>query len=161
MQNSWQTDLPVSRNGHVHRQSLMELTWLGPSTVRNPSAENLRVQRSRDPHQKKTAPECISSIAFLNATICPPMSLSQGTKYFGTCIHPSVSSLPEARLFASHPLLFCSSSLFSRASKPLEAQPALDITAFQGTKTSLNPSKTSFPQPRTLWPLSFLSLKLP
>lgn len=58
-------------------------------TVRNPSAENLRVQRSRDPHQKKTAPECISSIAFLNATICPPMSLSQGTKYFGACIHPS------------------------------------------------------------------------
>lgn len=89
MQNSWQTDLPVSRNGHVHRQSLMELTWLGPSTVRNPSAENLQVQRSRDPHQKKTAPECISSIAFLNATICPPMSLSQGTKYSGNCIHPS------------------------------------------------------------------------
>lgn len=90
MQNSWPTaDLPVFRNSQVHRQNLTELTYLSPSTVRNPSAENLTIQSSRKSHQKTTAPGCISSAAFLAATTCPIISLSQGTRHFGTCIHPS------------------------------------------------------------------------
>lgn len=81
--------LPVSRNSQVHRQNLMELTQLGPSTARNASAENLTIQRSGDPRQKNTAPECISSVAFLDATICPTIPLLQGTRHCGTCIHPA------------------------------------------------------------------------
>lgn len=148
MQNSWPTaDLPVSRNSQVHRQNFMELVWFGPSTVRNPSAETLIVQRS----QKNIVPECISAIAFLDATTCLTISLSQDIKHFGTCFHPpSYQSLHCLKSESFYCVTCCFRLLVQQEIHTFGSPyPVLDITAFQGTNTSLNPIKTSFLQFRT------------
>lgn len=64
-----QADLPVSRNSQLQEQNLMELAWLGPSTVRNPSVGNPSAQgaewtwRTHSPSASRLSPSWMQQLA--------------------------------------------------------------------------------------------------
>lgn len=95
-----QADLPVSRNSQVQEQNLMELAWLGPSTVRNPSVEDPSVQGA-EWTWRTHSPECLASVTILDATACPavyhraPGTLALALSLFyqpRLCLEPDAST---------------------------------------------------------------------